>query len=148
MNIRLTSKSLCSLRPFLLGCLVGVATIVSAFANHKTGDYPLPDAIVAGDFNQDGKTDLAVNISGFDTIAFLTGDGAGNFTLKTHVEADTLPKGLAAADVNADGRLDLISATQWGYSIRLYFGDGLGGFVFANEMNGDGEPTRIAVGDL
>lgn len=132
----------------LLGCALGACFIAPAFANHKTGDYPLPDAIAMGDFDQDGKLDLAVNISGFDTIAILTGDGQGGFTLKGHVETDTLPKGLAAADIDADGHLDLVSATQWGYSIHTYGGDGLGGFVSANELNGDGEPTRIVVGDL
>ena len=70
----------------LLGCALGACFIAPAFANHKTGDYPLPDAIAMGDFDQDGKLDLAVNISGFDTIAILTGDGQGGFTLKGHVE--------------------------------------------------------------
>jgi hypothetical protein len=148
MTARLTMKGHLLIRSFLISCALGASLIAPAFANHKTGDYPLPDLVVMGDFDQDGNVDLAVNVSGFDTIAILTGDGQGGFALKGHVETDTLPKGLVAADVNADGRLDLVSANQWGYRIRLYFGDGFGGFVFANELNGDGEPTRVAVGDL
>ena len=56
----------------------------------------LPEILVAGDLNEDGKVDLAVNVTGFDNIAILTGDGLGGFTLKGHVATDTLPKGLAA----------------------------------------------------
>jgi len=43
-----------------------------AFANHKTGDFPLPELIVAADFNEDGKLDLAVNVTGFDNVAIGT----------------------------------------------------------------------------
>lgn len=136
------------IRSFLLACALSAAFSAPAFANHKTGDYPLPDSIVMGDFDQDGKVDLAVNVSGFDIVAILTGDGQGGFTLKGHIESDTLPKGLATADIDADGHLDLVSATQWGYSIHVSCGDGLGGFIPATELNGDGEPTRILVGDF
>jgi hypothetical protein len=104
--------------------------------------------IVAGDFNQDGKLDLAVNVAGFDNIAIFNGDGQGGFTLERHIQTDTLPKGLAAADMNSDGHLDLVSINEWGYNIRLNLGDGLGGFIGANELNGDGNPTRITVDDL
>src|SRR5450432_1491925 len=77
-----------------------------AFANHRTGTLILPELIVAGDFNQDGKLDLAVNATGFDNVAILLGDGAGGFTLGGHFAADTLPKGLQVGDVNRDGHLD------------------------------------------
>ena len=40
-----------------------------AFGNHRTGTLILPELIVAGDFNQDGKMDLAVNATGFDNVA-------------------------------------------------------------------------------
>ena len=135
-------------RSFLAGCLLSAALAGSAFASHKTGDFPLPDLIAQGDYNRDGKLDLAVNISGFDTIAILDGDGQGGFTLKEHVETDTLPKGLAAGYVNNDGFLDLVSICKWGYTIRIYLGDGLGGFVQANRLKGDGEPTRISLDDI
>ena len=127
---------------------VGLALAGPAFANHKTGDFPLPELIVAADFNEDGKLDLAVNVTGFDNVAILNGDGHGNFTLKKHVETDTLPHGLAVGDVNGDHHLDLVSINQWGYDIRVNLGDGRGGFIGAGELNGDGDPNRIAVADL
>jgi FG-GAP-like repeat len=127
---------------------VGLALAGRAFANHRTGDLPLPELIVATDLNEDGKLDLAVNVAGFDNVAVLNGDGRANFTLKEQVETDTLPKGLAVGDVNGDHHLDLVSINEWGYDIRINLGDGRGGFIGAGELNGDGEPTRIAVADV
>jgi hypothetical protein len=117
-------------------------------ANHRTGDDPLPELVFAADFNEDGKLDLAISVTGFDNVAILNGDGQGNFTLTEHVETDTLPHGLAVGDVNGDHHLDLVSINQWGYDIRINLGDGRGGFIGAGELNGDGDPIRIAIADL
>jgi hypothetical protein len=132
----------------MASCILTIVLTGSAFGSHKTGDFALPDLITPGDYNQDGNLDLAVNLSGFDNIAILDGDGQGNFTLKEHVETDTLPKGLTAGYVDKDGYLDLVSICKWGYTIRIYLGDGIGGFVPANELKGDGEPTRISLNDV
>jgi hypothetical protein len=132
----------------LAGSILTTILASSAFGSHKTGDFPLPDLIAPGDYNKDGNLDLAVNISGFDNIAILEGNGKGDFTITEHVETDTLPKGLAVGYVNKDDNLDLVSICKWGYSIGIYLGDGLGGFVQANELKGDGEPTRISLYDI
>ncbi len=142
----LTNKGRCF--SFCLIVSLLIATAVPTFGTHRTGDHPLPELITSGDFNGDGNIDLAVDVTGFDNIAIFDGDGQGNFTLREHVETDTLPRGLAAADLDKDGRLDLVSIDTWGYAIRIVLGDGLGGFVTANELNGDGEPIRIKAGDL
>jgi len=124
----------------------GLATTASA--NHRSGDFPLPEIMAGGDFNHDGNIDLAVNLSGFDNFAVLTGDGAGNFTIKRHVEEDTLPKAVVAGDINNDGQLDVVAVAQWGYNVKTYLGDGAGGFEFSQEINGDGEPNRLRLADL
>jgi hypothetical protein len=107
--------------------------------------------LVAGDFNQDGNMDLAVNGTGFDVVAILLGDGQGGMTLKGHLPVDTLVKGLDVGDVNKDGHPDLVAATNWGYDEIVLLGDGVGSFHVASppsEVDGDGEPVRILLRDF
>ena len=132
----------------LVGCALGATFTSSALANHRSGDFPLPELITAGDYDQDGNLDLAVNMSGFDNFAILNGDGLGGFTLKSHVATDTLPKSVVSGDVNGDGKLDIVAITQWGYNIKVFLGDGAGGFQLFNVLNGDGEPNRLRLADL
>src|SRR5438132_9957778 len=135
-----------------LACLVLSAVFLpSAWANHRTGSIIAPELLVAGDFNQDGNMDLAVNCTGFDVVAILFGDGHGGFTLGGHFPVDTLSKGLQVGDVNRDGHLDLVNATNWGYDEDILLGDGLGAFHRASpptEIDGDGEPVRLLLRDF
>src|SRR5712691_2899094 len=130
---------------------VSVALLPSAYANHRTGSLILPELIVAGDFNGDGNLDLAVNCTGFDVVAILSGDGLGGFTLGGHFAVDTLSKGLQVGDVNRDGHLDLVNCSNWGYDEAILLGDGLGAFHSASpptEVDGDGEPVRLLLRDF
>src|SRR5262245_2847055 len=135
-----------------LACLIlSAAVLPSAFANHRTGSIIAPELLVAGDFNQDGNMDLAVNCTGFDVVAILFGDGQGGFTLGGHFPVDTLSKGLQAGDVNRDGNVDLVNASNWGYDETVLLGDGLGSFHVAappSEIDGDGEPVRLLLRDF
>src|ERR1700709_78900 len=141
-------KNTISLSTFLAGAVIAGGFVSSALANHRTGDFPPPELVVPGDFNEDGKIDLAVNVVGFDHFGILQGDGLGGFTLKRHIETDTLPKGLAVGDMNNDGHVDIVSLSDWGYTLKINAGNGKGGFTFATEANGDGDPTRLSLGDV
>ena len=71
-----------------------------------------PDAIVAGDFNNDGKLDLAIANFSDNTVTLLLGNGDGTFS---PASGSPYPVGkgpyqLAAADFNGDGKLDLAVA--------------------------------------
>lgn len=135
----------------LASLILSAALLPSAFANHRTGSIIAPELLVAGDFNQDGNMDLAVNCTGFDVVAILFGDGQGGYTLGGHFPTDTLSKGLDVGDVNGDGHLDLVNAAHWGYDEELLLGDGLGAFHVAappSELDGDGEPVRLLLRDF
>jgi hypothetical protein len=132
----------------LIGCALCATFASTVLANHRAGDFPLPEIMTAGDFNHDGNLDLAVNLLGFDNFAVLNGDGKGGFAITRQVEEDTLPKQIVSGDVDGDGQLDIVSVCQWGYNIKVYLGNGGGDFQFASELNGDGEPSRILLADL
>src|SRR5262249_34835378 len=135
-----------------LACLIlSAAFLPSALANHRTGSIIAPEELVAGDFNQDGNIDLAVNCTGFDVVAILFGDGQGGFTLGGHFPTDTLTKGLDVGDINRDGHLDLVSATNGAYEETTRLGAALGSFHVASpptELAGDGEPVRVLLRDF
>jgi hypothetical protein len=71
-----------------------------------------PDAIVAADFNNDGKLDLAIANFGDGTITLLLGNGDGTFTQAagSPYAVGRGPYQIAAADFNGDGKLDLAVA--------------------------------------
>jgi hypothetical protein len=76
--------------------------------------YPVPggvDDVALGDFNGDGKLDVAVTNGGtYDMVSILPGSGSG--TLKAAVAFGTNfgASGVATADFNGDGKVDLVTA--------------------------------------
>jgi hypothetical protein len=61
-------------------------------------------AMVAGDFNGDGKADLAI-LS--DHVNIFLGNGNGTFTTAANLTTGSSPMSLAVGDFNGDGTLDL-----------------------------------------
>src|SRR5262249_54568920 len=68
-------------------------------------------AIAVGDFNGDGKIDLAIAETGANGVYIFTGNGdrtfGSPFFFPTVVATDVSPVDVAAADFNKDGNLDL-----------------------------------------
>ena len=67
--------------------------------------------MAVGDFNGDGKLDLAVANYSSNTVGMLLGNGAGGFAAATTFSSGgTNPVSLAVGDFNGDGKLDLAVA--------------------------------------
>jgi hypothetical protein len=111
-----------------------------------------PWAIVAADFNGDGKLDLVIANEGGSTLTILLGNGDGTFTPATGspVPVGSGPYALAAADLNSDGKLDLVVANQNDSTLTILLGNGDGTFTPASGSPialGAG-PDSVAVGDF
>ncbi|MEG4636361.1 DUF4347 domain-containing protein, partial [Microcoleus sp. Aus8_D4] len=88
-------------------------------------------SIVTGDFNGDGKLDLATTpYSIFDNfISILFGDGTGSFGTPVKISTQTPKFTLATADFNGDGKLDLVTSNnEKTNNISVFLGDGKGNF--------------------
>ena len=120
----------------------------------KKADYPygaraeLMGDLVVGDFNEDGKLDVAVGST--DGLRVLLGFGDGGFGAPRVFSTNpALIAGLAAADLNGDGHLDLVAVTGQGTSqLEVLMGYGDGGFADPVVYETFADPGTVSIGDF
>src|SRR5262245_1854667 len=107
-------------------------------------------SLTSGDFNRDGKPDLAVARSGSSGVSILIGNGTGAFSAPQLVGglSITFPQWVAVADFNRDGKPDVVTVAIGGVFILL--GDGAGDFAIApNSPAATGSsPKSLVVADF
>ena len=124
---------------------------------YSTGTNSAPRAVTIGDFNGDGKSDLAVSDydinSATDSISVLLGNGNGTFQPAAITAGLTVNSSIATGDFNGDGKSDLVITSPNSNVVSVYLGNGNGTFqartdfatavasgaVTIADINGDGK---------
>ncbi len=130
------------------------APISSSTMLGRTGSGPY--AIRVGDFDRDGKLDIALSD---EYLRVLKGNGDGTFKISNSLQLKNTSVDLKVADFNGDGKLDLVSAgIFYSGALEMLLGNGDGTFldirsfiggaasvsVVATDLNGDTRPDLAA----
>ena len=103
--------------------------------------------ITAGDFNGDGRQDLAVANFNNDSVSVLLGNGDGNFQPARNFPAPGAAV-VKAGDFNRDGRQDLAVADYFSNRVWILLGNGDGTFQPGQSFDVGVGPVDIATGDF
>jgi hypothetical protein len=108
-----------------------------------------PAAVTVGDFNGDGKIDLAVANNGSDNVSVLLGNGDGSFQSAINSSVGTHPIALASGDFNRDGVPDLAVVNSGG-GVSILLGVGNGNFTqpIGSPFGVGTTPSAVAIGDF
>jgi len=125
------------------------------FQTHKEYKYGgIFGRLFAGDFNGDGKMDVAV-ANGNDGFLVLLGKGNGELAGSVSHNTKRLPTEIVSADVNNDGLADIVTVntTSLGCpapnsSVSVYFSNGNGTFQPPATYLTGNSPSGAAFGDF
>lgn len=101
-------------------------------------------SLAVGDFNHDGKLDLAVTDGDYVDVLLGNGDGTFQAPIKSPAAG---PGYITAADLNGDGNLDIV-ATALGNKVAVLLGNGDGTFQKPVTYGVGENPNFVAVGDF
>jgi hypothetical protein len=107
-----------------------------------------PSAIVAGDFNHDGRLDLATANTTSNDVSVLLGKGDGSFQGPVVYAVGTGPVSLVAGDLNGDGVLDLATANSVSNDVSELLGNGDGSFGTAVSLAVGTAPRSLVFADF
>jgi hypothetical protein len=108
-----------------------------------------PTSVAVGDFNGDGKPDLAVANQGSDNVSVLLGQGDGTFLTAVSYPIGTYPLSVAVGDFNGDGKQDLAVAGGGNNgTVSVLLGNGDGSFQKAVSYAAGSQPQSVAVADF
>jgi hypothetical protein len=118
--------------------------------NYDAGNQP--DWVAVGDFNRDGKLDLAVANPSSQNVSVLLGNGDGTFQTAVNYSIPADAFSVAIADLNGDGKLDLAvgSGCPCGApgSVSVLLGNGDGTFQSGVNYGAGSYPNSVVVGDF
>ncbi|MDQ5836006.1 MAG: VCBS repeat-containing protein, partial [Acidobacteriota bacterium] len=124
-------------------CGAGSFSAATGFAAGTT-----PISVAVGDFNGDGRADLALTNQTTSSVSVLLGDGMGGFLSANGFTVGADPLSVAVADFNGDGHADLAVANRNSNNASILLGDGAGGFGAATNFNTGTSPDGIVAADF
>jgi hypothetical protein len=130
------------------------ASARAQFETRGISEAPLsPVSVAVGDFNHDGKLDIAVaslysQQSFGTTIQVLIGNGDGTFQKAVSYTVGVTPVSVATADLNGDGNLDLVVLNGTSDNISVLLGKGDGTFLPAVNYNTPPGPIFVTTEDF
>jgi RHS repeat-associated protein len=104
------------------------------------------DSLAVGDFNGDGKLDLAVTSYYYPLVYILLGNGDGTFTQTDTPYVGNGPYSVAVGNFNNNGIPDLAVANNYDNTVRVLVGNGDGTFSQNQLLNVGTGPQSVAVG--
>ncbi len=142
-----------------LAVISGSSTeLVTVFLNNGNGRFlsglvpsvaisQNPAALVAADFNGDGKTDV-VAATQLGDISVLLGTGFGRFVSATSFASGKGSNYVVAHDLNGDGKLDVAVVNELSNTVSILLGKGNGSFASKIDIPVGHKPFSVTVGDL
>src|SRR6266436_2532508 len=124
-----------------------------AHVDYPTGNFP--QSVTTGDFNGDGKVDLAVannNFGSNGSVSILLGNGDGTFQANVDYPTAGGAFSVITGDFNSDAKLDLaVTDGGFGNGLSLLLGKGDGTFQtavrYASGAGAEGLTTADVNGD-
>src|SRR5437773_8612290 len=110
----------------LAGSVLRVTRAAPLFPGEKFEAGTAPTSVAMGDFNGDGRPDLAVLNRVSQDVSVLLGNGDGTFGAQTRFAAGSYPYSVAVGDFNGDGRPDLAVANYLSNDVSVLLGKGDG----------------------
>jgi dienelactone hydrolase len=127
------------------------ATVQGATVAFASSDTPAgngPSAVAVGDFNGDGKLDLAVTNNGDNTVSVLLGKGDGTFAPAANYATGSQPFSVATGDFDGDGNTDLAVANVGETTVSVFLGKGDGTFKQGVTYQAGNAARTVVVGDF
>jgi hypothetical protein len=104
--------------------------------------------LVSGDFNRDGRLDLAQTTGSHGHVQVFFGQSGGGLGMSQLYPAGPNADALAAGDLNNDGWLDLVVSNWLEQQLTVLLAQPEGGFEIGPQYSLSKWPQRIAIGDL
>ncbi|HEY0546954.1 MAG TPA: VCBS repeat-containing protein, partial [Pyrinomonadaceae bacterium] len=131
--------------------MTGYADGCSAVNFKGARDFSQPGqnyyALVTGDFNSDGKPDLAAADYSANAVKLSFGNGSGSFLNTTSTAVGVHPSYIAAGDMNNDGKLDLVTSNAMSNDVSVLLNNGAGVFTVTSYGAGVG-PGGVVLADF